>query len=34
MTEIAVKKHGLYRSEGKDYTVQDGDIINTHLCLN
>lgn len=26
-SELAVKEHGRYRSEGKDYIVQDGDIM-------
>ncbi|MBX9767396.1 MAG: DUF933 domain-containing protein, partial [Bdellovibrionales bacterium] len=26
-SEAAVKEAGLYRSEGKDYVVKDGDIL-------
>ena len=26
-SESAIKKHGLYRSEGKEYIVQDGDVL-------
>ena len=26
-TEAAIREAGRYRSEGKDYTVQDGDIL-------
>ncbi|WP_455797403.1 DUF933 domain-containing protein, partial [Clostridium butyricum] len=27
-SEAAAKEHGKFRREGKDYVMQDGDVIN------